>query len=181
MTTKQKPTPPHEKGTPTAQPSAVENKTKEQRFWEYILGLQKEVAQQDFGAKVGKGGSELKDSHALHHFVREHNQRHGVTFDLTPINVDMKEVNTGFAVYGEYLAKFFFNGELVYETTTFGAFDTGNSAQATHGSYTAARTSLLFNITQASVKSQQDIEEKRQQELNRQPQRTPAQPGGNYY
>lgn len=151
-------------------------------FWNYMLTIQNEVAQQDFGSKVGRGGSELKDSHALHHYVRERFINDGVTFDLVPVDVKMEVVPTGFAVFGEYLAKFFFNGELVYETTTFGAFDTGNSAQATHGAYTAARTSLLFNITQASVKSQEDMEAKREQAIHRQPPRTPAAPsGGGYY
>lgn len=181
MTTKPKaPAPaPAPKATPKKDVAAL---TPEKRFWDYMIGIQRDVAQQDFGSPVGRGGSELKDSHALHHYVRERFIQDGVTFDLTPVNVSMEVVPTGFAVFGEYLAKFYFDGELVYETTTFGSFDTANSAQATHGSYTAARTSLLFNITQASVKSQEDIEAKREQALNKQAARTPATPtGGGYY
>lgn len=150
----------------------------EQRFWEYMKNVQAEIATMDFGSKTGRGGSELKDSHALHHFVRDKFIKDGVTYDLLPTDISVTQVNTGFLVSGNYLAKFYFNGELVYETPTFGAFDTGNSAQATHGAYTAARTSLLFNITQASVKSQDDIEAKREQHMNRQAPRTPATSGG---
>ena len=160
----------------------VTNMTDQEKFWLYMLKIQEGVAALDFGSPVGRGGSELKDSHALHHHVREQFIKDGVTYDLVPISVNMEVVPTGFAVFGEYLAKFFMNGKLVYETTTFGAFDTSNSAQATHGAYTAARTSLLFNITQASVKSQEDIEAKRDRELNKQAARTPATPtGGGYY
>lgn len=180
MTTKAKPTLPE----PTKQALAKSTITPDKRFWDYMLSIQKQVADMDFGSKKGKGGSELKDSHALHHFIREIFIKDKVTFDLMPLDVTLTPTPIGtIAVYGNYLAKFYFDGELVYETPTFGAFDTGNSAQATHGAYTAARTSLLFNITQASVKSQEDMEKQRQNELNKQQQRKPAEPqsGVTYY
>lgn len=176
-----KPTPPAQPNVAKAKKDKTTPKTNEQRFWEYMLVIQKDISQKDFGVGKGKGGSQLKDSHALHHYVRERFIEDGVTFDLIPTDVQMIPVEHGFAVHGKYTAKFFFNGELVYETIAFGSFDTGNSAQATHGSYTAARTSLLFNITQASVMSQEKVEEQRQQEINRQAPRQPVGSGAAPY
>ena len=175
MTQKTAPTPPKPK---------VEQKVtkpKELSFWEVVELIREKVAKNDFGASVGKGGSDLKNSHQLFHFIRPIMIEHNLVVDIEPKTVDATVTSNTVIVAGMYNAKFFLRGELVYETNTYGAFDNPNTAQGTHGSATAAKTALYFNLFMASVKSQEDMENDRQQELNRQQKRTPASTGGGGY
>lgn len=174
------PTAPKKQAPVQAPVQTLEVATPSTRFWAYIRTLQFEIFDMDFGAKKGKGGSELKDSHALHHWFREKLHASGYNYDITPIDVQLTPVvgqdgaTSGFVVHGNYEVKFFDDGEIVYETKVFGAFDQGNSAQATHGSMTAANTSMMFKILQASVKSAEDMDKDRQNAQNRQAPRAAA-------
>lgn len=154
-------------------------------FWRLIRQIKELVYASDYGAKKGKGGSELKDSHQLHHDIRTWMLERDMDFDIIPENVTITPIiigsNITYLVQGVYFVKWTINGTLVYKTRSFGSFDQANSSQATHGSYTAARTSLMFNIFQASVKSEQSMDANRQNDMNRQNPRNAAQPSGGGY
>lgn len=154
-------------------------------FWRLIRQIKELVYASDYGAKKGRGGSELKDSHQLHHDIRTWMLERDMDFDIIPENVTITPIiigsNITYLVQGVYFVKWTINGTLVYKTRSFGSFDQANSSQATHGSYTAARTSLMFNIFQASVKSEQSMDANRQNDMNRQSPRPVAQPSGGGY
>ena len=146
-----------------------------ERFWEVIEYIRAEVAQKDFGSSVGQGGSDIKNSHQLFHFIRPILIERGVIIDIAPRDLQLIDMGNTVAVAGMYDVKFIMNGEVVYETTSFGSHNTvGSTAQATHGSATAAKTSLYFNLLFASVKSEDDMEQDRLNEENRQAKRAPA-------
>ena len=186
MTTKQKPTPPHEKGTPTAQPSAVENKTKEQRFWEYILEIQRIIADKAYGVNAGKGGSTLKDSNQLRMDAHELFNERGITYNVSAEDVNLTIDSGQTYVTGYYVDTWRLEGEVVFSAKRFAGFDTvispaTNVNYAVQGAMTSATTLILFDMLKANPKSEEQLEEDRQKHMNRQPQRTPAQAGGNYY
>jgi hypothetical protein len=91
-------------------------------------------------------------------------------------------------VTGYYVDNWFLNGELVYSSKRFAGFDTPISAStnvnyAVQGAMTSATTIILFSMLKANTQSEEDLQAKREQHMNRQTPRTPAQAqgGGSYY
>lgn len=145
-----------------------------ERFWNEIEKIREFVSTKDYGASVGQGGSDIKNSHQLFHQIRPLFIEAGIIIDIAPRDLQLVDMGNTVAVAGMYDVRFIMNGEVVYETTSYGSHNTGSTAQATHGSATAAKTALYFNLLFASVKSEDDMEQDRLNEENRQAKRAPA-------
>lgn len=160
------------KAPTTAQPTTASISNVE-KFWDEIEKIRAFVATKDFGASVGQGGSDIKNSHQLFHQIRPMFIEAGIIIDIAPRDLQLVDVGST-AVAGMYDVKFIMKGDVVYETTSFGAHSASAPAQATHGSATAAKTALYFNLLFASVKSEDDMIQDAQNEENRQAKRAPA-------
>lgn len=156
----------------------------EKKFWEAIDGVKKEIAEEVFGQKAGKGGSLLKDSLLLANTVNRKLTALKIHYDIVAEAVRVEPTiipatrttpeGPGFLAHGTYVVRWFFQGELVYQSKALGAFDETSSVKAVHGALTCARTDVLFTMFQASTKSEEELAQDRLTALNRQDPRAPA-------
>jgi hypothetical protein len=174
--------------TKPAAPKLSAKQTPEQKFWEHILEIQKIVGDKAYGVNAGKGGSTLKDSNTLRMDAHKLFNERGITYDVLADDITLTIDSGNTFVTGYYVDNWFLNGELVYSSKRFAGFDTPISAStnvnyAVQGAMTSATTIILFSMLKANTQSEEDLQAKREQHMNRQTPRTPvqAQGGGSYY
>lgn len=178
---------------PTTQKAVVKiEQTLEQEFWTLIMEVQQLISDIGFGQNKGKGGSILKDSNALKKMGHDLFNERGITYDIVADDVTLQVIESNnvtpqgdvtpshrIIVSGYYTDKWIYKGQVVYESSRFGGFDTvlapsTNSNYAIQGATTSATTVAMFQMLKANTKSDEEFAKDRELSENRQPQNAPA-------
>lgn len=159
-------------------------------FWERMNEvreiIQGEAFGKDVGFKGGKNDTKFKDTESLINKTRlELNARNifyfisgdDVKTDIVVLR-DAKGERTHYLTSGRYKIDWYCDNELAFTNYSYGAFG-GEANQATHGALTVARSSMLFSIFDAPLKSEEEWSTEREQALNRQGERKGAIPKSN--
>lgn len=173
---------------PAQPPTAPKKPVTKLTFWDRMRIVREKIQSEGFGKDVGfKGGNnatKFKDTEALKRRSQElfNEQRIHYVAKIKSVKTDIIVLNsaqgqkTQFLTSGEYEYDFYCDDKLEYTVTSFGAFNNASATQATHGSFTAAESSLLFNILGANLKSEEEFEAGRVKSENLQDSRVAVEP-----
>lgn len=167
----------------------VDNSNKS--FWERMNEvraiIQSEAFGKDVGFRGGKNDTKFKDTESLINRTRIELNERGIFYFISGDDVktdiivlrDAKGERTHYLTSGRYKIDWYCDNELAFTNYSYGTFDGSSSNQATHGALTTARSSMLFSIFDAPLKSEEEWNNDREQALNKQEQRPGAIPKSN--